>query len=852
MENLSALHQLRLPFRRLQMYSALWIIAWTCTAPPALAQVMGIGEIRSKTMQVGDLTLSRQYDAALVLGQKTLADAGNLLAPENPDLLELRLKLGFAFAGAGRFAEAEEQYRIIVRLAPKTGSLNLLRDADLQIYSIALLDGRRVEASQAVHGALGVQRRFPPDQMLTLIIQSAATADLALEDSASALSLLLEDQRLLAEKSDPLDRQQRLMVTGTLIQLFEATGDERRIPDLFQQLHTLVSTAADAALEKQTLDIYQLNQSMQAGNFPDAIKRAIENHRRVIKETQDPDPYSIAKSFFNLAQVFYMAGEFNGALQNFRAAVTQYHKIFETRFLSMTEAEKHQFMVDSQGSFSNFYSFCLVYQRTHPELAEDAYRLALWQKTMVGDSLRAARERITHGDDPDLIARSASLQNLRVDFAERLRTSPQDPQLFQLQLQLEAAERDLAARLATMGFAAETTLEDLRNALPATDAAVEVVSFPFSDEHGPTNRVIYAAVVLQPSTGHPATMVRLGETILAERTGARSFPGLVVHLDKTYNSIPWLGIEPLVKGARRIYLASTGVLDATAFFAWEHSDGRYLLDHDEIDLRPVFSTAEIIRTRTSPVGKKRAVLIGNADFDPPGGALVPQSIASGTKVDALRDAVGLHVDALLHADDELKAVKLALSGSDYQVFGPFEHADASKQEVLSVSHPSVLHISTHGFFLPLDAIGADLDPLGLEISMQRSGLLLAGANRTLAGQSTTPENNGIVTAFETASLDLQGTDLVVLSACETGLGERSTAGEALGLRRSFHIAGAQRVLVSMWSVDDAATTELIRMFYENWLTLGEDPYQALRHAAKKVKAVNPDPHLWAPFVLYGP
>jgi CHAT domain-containing protein len=56
----------------------------------------------------------------------------------------------------------------------------------------------------------------------------------------------------------------------------------------------------------------------------------------------------------------------------------------------------------------------------------------------------------------------------------------------------------------------------------------------------------------------------------------------------------------------------------------------------------------------------------------------------------------------------------------------------------------------------------------------------------------------------------------------------------------------------MWSVDDAATTELIRMFYENWLTLGEDPYQALRHAAKKVKAVNPDPHLWAPFVLYGP
>src|SRR6185437_14242348 len=119
--------------------------------------------------------------------------------------------------------------------------------------------------------------------------------------------------------------------------------------------------------------------AIERGDFADAVKQAIANQARVIKETPNPDPYSVAKSYSNLAHVYYLAGSYNEALQNFRAAVGRYHAIFETRFLSMTEAEKHQFMLDTQGSLSDFYSFCLVYQAAHPELAEDAYRLALWQ-----------------------------------------------------------------------------------------------------------------------------------------------------------------------------------------------------------------------------------------------------------------------------------------------------------------------------------------------------------------------------------------------------------------------------------------------------------------------------------------
>jgi len=134
--------------------------------------------------------------------------------------------------------------------------------------------------------------------------------------------------------------------------------------------------------------------------------------------------------------------------------------------------------------------------------------------------------------------------------------------------------------------------------------------------------------------------------------------------------------------------------------------------------------------------------------------------------------------------------------------------------------------------------------------LENSGLFFAGANLTLKGQVNQSGDNGVLTAFETLNLDLDGTELVVLSACDTGRGESSTADEVLGLRRSFQVAGAKGILMSMWSVDDEATTDLMKKFYQEWIANG-DPYTALRKAALTIKEHHLNPYYWAPFVLYG-
>jgi CHAT domain-containing protein len=146
----------------------------------------------------------------------------------------------------------------------------------------------------------------------------------------------------------------------------------------------------------------------------------------------------------------------------------------------------------------------------------------------------------------------------------------------------------------------------------------------------------------------------------------------------------------------------------------------------------------------------------------------------------------------------------------------------------------------------------------IEDPMLRSGLYFAGANRTLAGKVSVADlDNGILTALEAANLDLRGTELVVLSACNTGQGDVKNAEGVFGLRRALEEAGAQEVLMSLWSVPDEETQDLMKSFYGKWLS-GVEVHAALKEAQveirEKVKASHGGrdlPYFWGAFVLVG-
>jgi CHAT domain-containing protein len=191
---------------------------------------------------------------------------------------------------------------------------------------------------------------------------------------------------------------------------------------------------------------------------------------------------------------------------------------------------------------------------------------------------------------------------------------------------------------------------------------------------------------------------------------------------------------------------------------------------------------------------------------------------------------------------------------------------ALEEAVKGVKAPRVLHLATHGFFLPDQERPKELGSpiLGVEEGrptqedpMLRSGVLLAGAEHALSGAATPPDlEDGWLTASEAMGLNLHGTELVTLSACETGLGDVKAGEGVFGLRRALEVAGAEAVLMSLWAVPDRETQELMSSFYRRWLS-GHGKHQALREAQLEMRETVKTrygrdlPYYWGAFVLVG-
>jgi CHAT domain-containing protein len=188
---------------------------------------------------------------------------------------------------------------------------------------------------------------------------------------------------------------------------------------------------------------------------------------------------------------------------------------------------------------------------------------------------------------------------------------------------------------------------------------------------------------------------------------------------------------------------------------------------------------------------------------------------------------------------------------------------ATEENLTAIANesPDILHIATHGYFFPTppenspkigarankksreDDIAASSNPL------LRSGLALTGINRVWkGGDHVEGLEDGILTALEVSNLDLFNTKLVVLSACETGRGDIDNTEGILGLRRAFKIAGAQQLIISLWKVPDAQTSELMQLFYAKYLS-GTSVHSAFEYAQKKMSQRYDNPYYWAAFLL---
>ena len=188
-----------------------------------------------------------------------------------------------------------------------------------------------------------------------------------------------------------------------------------------------------------------------------------------------------------------------------------------------------------------------------------------------------------------------------------------------------------------------------------------------------------------------------------------------------------------------------------------------------------------------------------------------------------------------------------------------ENANESAFKKLSGSSPKVLHIATHGYFYeniefkPINSFNLSTeDKYRLaEDPLLRSGLILAGANYSWKyGYNPNEEEDGILTALEISNMDLSNTDMVVLSACETGLGYIDGNEGVYGLQRAFKMAGVNIIVMSLWKVPDFETAEFMNLFYSNWLVINNVKESFNEAQLTMQTKYSTEPEKWAAFVLF--
>lgn len=393
--------------------------------------------------------------------------------------------------------------------------------------------------------------------------------------------------------------------------------------------------------------------------------------------------------------------------------------------------------------------------------------------------------------------------------------------------------------------------EDVRSILKENELAIEFIEFPLWNQ----NQSIYAALSLHKDSEYPKL------TALFEEKQLKLVPDTLYYQCKEMTNLVWEPLSLELEGIKNIYFSPSGVLYNIGI--------EFLPGMEDYYICRLSSTRELVaRNETAPM-TKRAVLYGGLDYYSKN-----DTIDKDTFLNPIDYAVVEHTDIrgiklrggkeyLPHTKKEVEQIEKLLREDHWTCL--LDTAEIGTEESfksLSMKGIRCLHIATHGFYYTpeeADNIIPDFMQTNNFIvtdedkALTRSGLIMSGANHILEGEML-PDNveDGILTAKEIANIDLRGLDLVVLSACQTGLGDVSQGEGVFGLQRGFKKAGANSILMSLWEVDDKATQILMTQFYKNWLS-GQSKHQSLLSAQKYLRKTEggkyTEPKYWAAFIL---
>lgn len=623
---------------------------------------------------------------------------------------------------------------------------------------------------------------------------------------------------------------------------------------------------------------------MESGNYPAAMGE-MENAKEIRERVLGREHPDYGNSQNGLGQLFWHLGDATKAKEPLTEAALLQQKMLENAVKHLSEREQVEYAERFLENLDLFYSFVHDFHSSVPELTRTCVDLALFHKGFVLEASQVFRKQIREtapvktAFNELVLLRQKLAKEYSKPIAERSDTES-------LENEANDLEKEIRSSLGNQGTEqSNVTCSDIQKNLKPGTGAIEFIDFQYYHPDL-TDSIFYAALVIRPDRAEPVFIPLFEKSALslvlnpdAERR-SDYVNGLYAYADRGFRAenepeqslydLIWKPLQEHPDGVgdlKTLYFSLSGLLHRINLGAIPIDSERNLAD--QFHLVQLGSTRKLTEEHRTQAVVKNGVLFGGIRYD-----LDSLEILAALELDdpsllASRGEQSISgIDQSLRAqgwnylkwtERESSSIATTLEESNISI-EQYSDIDGTEEAFKSMgtggqSSPGILHMATHGYFFPdpAEIQNESNQEVIFQLSanpMIRSGLILAGGNYVWSGhQPFSGREDGILTAYEISQMDLSHTELVVLSACETGLGDINGNEGVFGLQRAFKIAGAKNLIMSLWQVPDRETMQFMTTFYQHWLKEEMTIPEAFQMTQREMRDRFFNPYSWAGFVL---
>ena len=595
------------------------------------------------------------------------------------------------------------------------------------------------------------------------------------------------------------------------------------------------------------------------GQFRDARKEYEKAARyfKALFNDQHPD-YLNTQS--RLARAYWINGEVSKVESLLSETTDSYLNYTKEFFPTLSEEEKAKFWNKIKGDFEFYNTVAVAYSQEKEKYLENMYDFALATKGLLLSSSIKTRNSILNSGDQELVAlfkdwvqKKEFLTTTIAQNQEQLAENEVD--VPKLKDQIAVLEKKLSEMSEDFADSYEFKLyswNDIRKSLEENEAAIEIIRYRSFDNKFNEDSIRYAALIVTSDTKKNPELVLLPNGRDMEKKH------FLYHRNATKYKLPdnqsfdifWAPIYEKVKDKNVVFLSPDGVYNQINVESLLMDDGDYVIDKMNVRVINNTKTIAALRSREARKAQKSeaptnlsAMLMGNPKYyqDEQSKNLAVREANRGRQV---------YVPQLPGTEKEVETITDLLKDKGWKI-EYYLGTNATEDQIKNAQNYTLIHIATHGFFEDQKQQEEDQSILFEDDDnpLERAGLLAEGGGDVLVNATKNYNiQDGILTAHEAMNLNFENTELIVLSACETGRGEIEQGEGVFGLQRSFLVAGADAIIMSLFQVSDEVTQQLMVEFYNNWMS-GQDKRTAFNNAQRKIKETFNEPIYWGAFTM---